>query len=273
MAIRPLSAGKRKKPCFPARPAVLDPAAANPLHSYRRAFLAWAQAAGYSAATTHTRDAVIARFIGWCDERGLVRPTDITRTLLERYQRHLYLHRKADGVPLSLKTQEGLLNPLRAWFKWLVRQNHILHNPAADLVLPRIPRQLPKVLLSVVEVEEVLNQPDVTAADGLRDRAILETFYSSGIRRMELARLSLYDADLAQGTLMIRQGKGRRDRLIPLADLHFNATTSSTRKPSTTARAIINLSTNMIPPAPQKGSITATMADRAPSVKAETLPP
>ena len=83
-------------------------------------------------------------------------------------------------------------------------------------MLPRVPRQLPKVLLSVAEVEHILNQPDVMTASGLRDRALLETFYSSAIRRMELARLALYDADLAQGTLMIRQGKGRRDRLVPL---------------------------------------------------------
>jgi integrase/recombinase XerD len=75
---------------------------------------------------------------------------------------------------------------------------------------------LPKTLLSVEEVEHVLNQPDVTEVTGIRDRAILETFYSTGIRRFELARLQLYDVDLAHGTVMIRQGKGRKDRLIPV---------------------------------------------------------
>ena len=205
-----------KKPRPPQAAPAATPDAANPLHSYRRAFLEWAQAAGYSPATTRTRDAVIVRFIAWADQRSLTRPGDITRPVLERYQRHLYLYRKADGAPLSWKTQQGRLNPLRAWFKWLVREHHILYNPAAELVLPRLPRQLPKVLLSVAEVEHILNQPDLTTASGIRDRAMLETFYSSAVRRMELARLALYDADLAQGTLMIRQGKGRRDRLVPL---------------------------------------------------------
>ena len=206
----------RRKPRRPASTGRADPAAGNPLHSYRRAFHEWAAACGYSAVTVQTRDRSIARFIGWCDERGVTRPADISRAVLERYQRHLFLARKADGAPLSLKTQESLLNPLRAWFKWLARENHILYNPASELILPRQPRQLPKVLLSVQDVEGILNQPDIATAWGVRDRAILETLYSTGIRRMELTRLSLYDVDLAQGTVMVRLGKGAKDRLIPI---------------------------------------------------------
>jgi integrase/recombinase XerD len=206
----------RRKPRPPAAPARSNPAAANPLHSYRHAFHEWAAARAYSAATVATRDRAIARFIAWADERGLNRPADITRAVLERYQRHLFLARKADGAPLSLKTQESLLNPLRAWFKWLARENHILYNPASELVLPRTPRQLPRVLLSVADVEHALNQPDFNTPWGLRDRAILETLYSTGIRRMELTRLTLYDVDLAASTVMVRHGKGAKDRLIPI---------------------------------------------------------
>lgn len=62
----------------------------------------------------------------------------------------------------------------------------------------------------------MLNQPDIATPWGLRDRAILETLYSTGIRRMEMTRLTLYDVDLAQGTVMVRQGKGAKDRLIPI---------------------------------------------------------
>lgn len=206
----------RRKPRVPTRAAPRDPAAANPLHAYRRAFLEWALAAGYADHTGATRDRAITRFIAWCDERGLTQPQEITRAVLERYQRHLWLHRKTDGSPLSLSTQETLLNPLRAFCKWLARENHILYNPASELVLPRSPRQLPKALLSVAEVEHVLNQPDVTELTGLRDRAILETLYSTGMRRLELANLGVFDVDLARGTVMIRQGKGRKDRLIPI---------------------------------------------------------
>ena len=208
----------RRKPRLPARARAHDATAANPLHAYRHAFLEWAQAAGYSEHTGTTRDRSIARFITWCDERGIQRPQDVTRAMLERYQRYLYLYRKSDGGALSLATQEILLNPLRAFFKWLARENHILYNPASELVLPRSPRQLPKTLLSVQEIEHVLNQPDVNESTGIRDRAILETLYSTGIRRLELTRLKLYDVDLERGTVMIRQGKGRKDRLIPIGE-------------------------------------------------------
>jgi integrase/recombinase XerD len=206
----------RRKPRAPAHARERDPAAANPLHAYRRAFLEWAQAAGFSEATAVSRDRTITRFITWCDERGIQRPQDVTRPMLERYQRYLYLYRKADGGALSLATQETLLNPLKAFFKWLARENHILYNPASELVLPRSPRQLPKTLLSVQEIEHVLNQPDVNEVTGIRDRAILEALYSTGIRRLELTRLKLYDVDIERGTLMVRQGKGRKDRLIPI---------------------------------------------------------
>ncbi|MGO9443390.1 MAG: site-specific tyrosine recombinase XerC [Thiobacillaceae bacterium] len=222
MAPRRLPAAKRakrawrKKPGKPAPDGGLDPAAGNPLHNYRRAFHEWAKSRGYAMTTVQTRDRSISRFIGWCDERSIARPADISRAVLERYQRHLFLSRKADGAPLSLATQQSLLNPLRAFFKWLTREHHILYNPASELILPRQPRQLPKVLLTVQDVEAVLNEPDITTGWGLRDRAILETLYSTGIRRMELTRLTLYDVDLAQGTVMIRLGKGAKDRLIPV---------------------------------------------------------
>ena len=70
--------------------------------------------------------------------------------------------------------------------------------------------------MSIAQVEGAINQPDTTTPEGLRDRAILEVLYSSGIRRSELIRLKLYEVDTVRGTLMIRQGKGRKDRFIPL---------------------------------------------------------
>ena len=64
----------------------------------------------------------------------------------------------------------------------------------------------------------MLQQPDVHTTEGLRDRAILETFYSTGMRRLEVANLKLYDIDRERGTVVIRQGKGKRDRHIPIGE-------------------------------------------------------
>ncbi|MCP3996699.1 MAG: tyrosine-type recombinase/integrase, partial [bacterium] len=71
-------------------------------------------------------------------------------------------------------------------------------------------------ILSADEVERILNQALLHGELGIRDRAIIETLYSSGIRRMELVNLTLYDVDLKNGTLMVREGKGRKDRMVPL---------------------------------------------------------
>lgn len=206
----------RKKPRQPVRERASDPAAANPLRAYQSAFLEWTVTVGLSEQTATIRRRALDSFILWCDERGLQRPHDITRPILQRYQSHLYHYRKANGQPLSFSTQSTLLLPIVAFFKWCARENHILHNPASDLELPKQVRQLPKHLMSVAEVEKVLNQADIDTPSGIRNRAILETLYSTGIRRSELINLVLYDVDTERGTLMVRQGKGRKDRLIPI---------------------------------------------------------
>ncbi len=100
----------------------------------------------------------------------------------------------------------------------MARQHHILHNPASELELPRIGFRLPKAVLTASEAEQVINQANVHDPLGLRDRAILETLYSTGMRRLELVNLTLWDLDLERATAIIRQGKGKKDRAIPLGD-------------------------------------------------------
>lgn len=157
-------------------------------------------------------------FVAWAADRGIVRPTEITKPILERYQRFLFLHRKTDGEPLAAATQKAYLVAVRAWFKWLARHNHILYNPAAELELPKRAKTLPKNILTAKEADLVLSQPDVSNTLGLRDRAILEIFYSTGMRRAELSRLKVHDIDKERGTVLVSQGKGQKDRLIPIGD-------------------------------------------------------
>ena len=214
--IRQKQRALRRKPRQPPRKHAPDPAAANLLRAYQSAFLEWTLTVGLSAQTALIRSRALDRFILWCDERGLSRPHDITRPILQRYQSYLYHTRKANGEPLSFNTQSTLLHPIVAFFKWCVRDNHLLYNPASELVLPKTARQLPKHLMSVAEIETILNQADIETPSGIRNRAMLETLYSTGIRRAELIHLSLYDIDTERGTLMVRQGKGSKDRLIPI---------------------------------------------------------
>ena len=192
------------------------PIAGNGITPYLNRFIEASAVNGLSETTVQIRRRMVSRFIMWCDERDLDRPQDITRPILERYRRYLYHYRKVDGQPLSFATQQQRLVPIKMFFKWLTKENYILYNPASELELPKVHRRLPKQLLSADEVERILNQTLLHGELGIRDRAIIETLYSTGIRRMELANLKLYDVDTQNGTLMVREGKGKKDRMVPI---------------------------------------------------------
>ena len=206
---------KHRSGTKPRPPAAAD---RNPLNAYAQSFLEWSAVHGLSVQTIETRSRALKRFIAWCDERDLVHPKDVTLSILERYQRHLYHYRKPDGAPLTFGSQQTLLAPLKGFFQRAARQRHLLYNPASELLLPRLPRRLPHHLLSIAQIQTILNQPDVATAAGVRDRAMLETLYSSGVRRMELVQLCLYDVDTRGGSLTVRGGKGGRDRVVPLGE-------------------------------------------------------
>lgn len=161
---------------------------------------------------------ILTTFMAWCEDRGLLRSEDVTRPILERYQRHLFYARKRNGKPLAAHTQYSALVTVRQFFRWLSRQGVLLANPASELQLPKLPQRLPQAVLSSEEAESVLAQPDVSTVPGLRDRAMLELLYSTGLRRMELAGLRLFDIDSGRSTVWVRQGKGRKDRVVPLGE-------------------------------------------------------
>src|SRR5690606_38499517 len=80
------------------------------------------------------------------------------------------------------------------------------------------PRQLPRIILSVDEVEAILRAADPNTPEGLRDRAMLEVLYSTGLRRMELPNLRRYDVDLTRLVVFVREGKGQKDRVVPIGE-------------------------------------------------------
>jgi integrase/recombinase XerD len=207
-----------KKGARKPKPAVGDPNDAEGLYAWMKRYLEALRVKNYSERTVENRESYLSFFIAWCEARSIARPQEVTKPILERYQRHLFHMRKDNGKPLSFRSQHSRLVPVRAYFKWLARQNVLLWNPASELELPRLERRLPKHVLTASEAELVLAQPDVREAMGVRDRAILEVLYSTGIRRMEVVHLSVYDLDAERGTLMVRQGKGKKDRMVPIGE-------------------------------------------------------
>ncbi|MCA1600091.1 MAG: tyrosine-type recombinase/integrase [Acidobacteria bacterium] len=124
-------------------------------------------------------------------------------------------HRTPRGRPLKPASLTRWLAVVRCFFQWQHRRGHLVYNPAAHVKLARYDDPLPHVL-SESEIARLIEMPDTTTALGLRDRALMEVLYATGIRHRETQRLELYDIDLWAKRLMVRQGKGSRDRLVPL---------------------------------------------------------
>ena len=95
----------------------------------------------------------------------------------------------------------------------------LLYDPAAGLELPKRKGILPRSVLTRKEVERMLAAADTTTTLGLRDRAMLEVLYSTGIRNAELRALTVYDLDLDRGLVRINEGKHGKDRVVPLGEV------------------------------------------------------
>lgn len=110
---------------------------------------------------------------------------------------------------------------LRSFFKFLYREGYIKSNPAVSLSTPKIDKKLP-LFLSTDDAARLMESPDPSDVIGLRDRAILETLYSTGVRVSELVSLDKEDIDFISGVLKVR-GKGKKERLVPIGDKALRA--------------------------------------------------
>ena len=153
----------------------------------------------------------LAQFTAWLRESH-------GKSLLEAatpdLQRHLAW--QVESRHAKPRTTGRLVSSLKRFFQFAVREGLRGDNPAAELDSPKLPRSLPKTL-SEAEVEALLAAPDVATAQGLRDRAMLETLYASGLRVSELVGLKTVQASLDMGVIRIL-GKGAKERLTPLGE-------------------------------------------------------
>jgi len=163
---------------------------------------------GFSEHSVRAYATDLVGFLGYCEERGVVAPAAVTR-----HELRAWLAREhARG--LARTTMARKLASLRALFRWLERTGRIPTDPAASLRTPRRDRPLPKVL-GREEIDRLLAAPEGDDLLAVRDRAILETLYSAGLRASELVGLDVADLDLAGGVVRVR-GKGRKERLALL---------------------------------------------------------
>jgi integrase/recombinase XerD len=165
--------------------------------------------------TVRLRLDAMGMFAAWLAERSVTDAASVTRPMVESYQRYLHRYRKKNGEAMGVGGQYQRLKGIEHFFRWCSRKNHIAANPAADIEYPRLGRSLPDFFTGA-ELERIFAVPDLNTAEGVRDRALLEVLYSTGIRRSEAAHLTLMDLERGQNVLRVVKGKGGRDRYVPI---------------------------------------------------------
>ena len=169
----------------------------------------------YAERTAEHYVADVREFLARLGAKGIaladVRPED-----LQRYQGELYAATKKGGRPYAASTIQTKLVAVKTLFRFLVRRQALLLDPSAHLELPRIEKHLPRLILTEAEARRIVTAPRGRSPLVLRDRAILETLYGTGMRVGELVRLRPDDVDTEDRLVRIVEGKGRKDRNVPL---------------------------------------------------------
>ena len=174
-------------------------------------------ALGESNYTLKTKRLLLAQFINWAQKRGISQLQELDLLVLEEYRRFLNSYRKRNGEPLDISTQYARLMAVTKFVKTMDYYDVIDGVFAKKFRLPRIPRRLPKDIPTTDDIEQVLKQALIMGRLGLRNRAIIEVFYATGIRRIELVNMNLPDIDFTRQILTVREGKNKNDRNVPIA--------------------------------------------------------
>lgn len=174
----------------------------NKLIQLKETYLEQLDRQGYAAGTLDYKRIYLERFFSFLQDQSL------DKEILYRYQSHL-----AGGGRYKLST-------LRSFLSWLYEQGYLLCDLSTCISLPAKGKGLPKGILSEIEIKYFLSLPDVRSSKGIRDKAMLELLYSSGMRRAELVALNLYDLNVDQQTIRVL-GKGKKERVLPVGDTAY----------------------------------------------------
>jgi integrase/recombinase XerD len=193
------------------------------LELLRARFVEWLEARNYSPRTRPDYNRAVRHFLAWLAEHtALSLVAEVTPGIVQQYQLALcHPPPEDDGTPartLSLSAQGSRLAAIKTFFAWLTATQQIAHNPAAQVQPPKMAQTLPRDVLTQDEARRLLEATPTSKPLDIRNRAVLEVLYATGIRRAELLALTIYDVDLQTRTLRVEQGKGRRARLVPLTE-------------------------------------------------------
>ena len=187
------------------------------LEKWKRKFEEHLLLRGFAVRTSQSYVAELGPLFKFLTGQGVTKLSEVNRDCLESYRRHLYYWRFR-GKRLAMSSQSNRISAVKAFFAYLTEAQFLLLDPAQSLKIPKKSETLPRELLSEEETEKLLLQPDITTVLGVRDRALLELLYGTGIRNTELRELELNGVDLSRCELFVARGKGNKSRRLPLAE-------------------------------------------------------
>lgn len=184
------------------------------LEEYRR----WMAGKGFSERSWVAYSLNLKPFVAYLTRKGVEDVRRVTADNLLEYRVEVVEAKTWMGKPYRYGTVALRIRSVKRFFAWLEETGRVLLNPADRLEEPRKPSRFPVTVLTEEEAEKMLVVPDTSTTTGLREKAVLEVLYSTGIRLGELLALQPEDVDFEGGVVRVNQGKGAKDRVVPLGD-------------------------------------------------------
>lgn len=196
---------------------MLTPNNISTLHEGKAFYIEDCMARGQSNATIESKKHHVKTFICWAEKEGVTLVSQLNIHVLEAYRRHIASYRKPkDNQPLSKVSQSHALNAVTLFADRLHYYDILADMSYQKFELPRVNKKLPKTIPDESQIELLMNQPMNKGKIGIRDRAILELYYTAGLRRNELAQLNIRDIDFNAKTVLVRKSKGGNERIVPI---------------------------------------------------------
>ena len=188
------------------------------LQEYITAFGEHLEAKSFSPRTVEAYIRHAREFAGFLERYypRLRRPNEVSREIVDDYQQFVRSSKTRDGRPPANTTVRLKLTALKAFFAFLIERDVVLRDPTSVIVAPREEQRLSRRVPNDEEMREILNAVQPHDPVSMRDRAILELLYASGIRTSELCDLKVSEVDLKEQTATVVRGKGGKTRIVPI---------------------------------------------------------
>ncbi len=190
------------------------------MNKSKKEFINYLKRKSYKELTVNDYERTLNEFIKYVNANfpSIKKINDINRDIILNYEKFLIVKKDSLNKIMSRNRRRKYLTNLKSFFNFLEKEEHIQKNPTLNIALPKEKKTIIKNILTIKEMQSLLSSCNENTLKCIRDRAILETLYSTAIRSNELCNIQLNDIDFEENTLFIRKGKYNSERYLPFGD-------------------------------------------------------